>query len=177
MTAALAVGGIFLVLLAWTRWGKDTEYARDVFYFGGKTFIYATMAEFVVGLWFLTALLRRMTNLFMGGNPLATILLGIGIAGAIAAIVLMPRALRNQNIRLAGYSVVGIMSVAILSMVVLREIIRLAYLQPYFHPERFAVKTQWSVFPLFLVIFVAGVILWFVMLRRYGLFAHRKLPG
>jgi hypothetical protein len=176
MTAAVAVGGIFLVLMAWARWKKDPEYARDVFYLGGKTFIYATTAEFAVGLWFLIALPRRMSHLFMGGNPLATILLGIGIAGAIAAIILMSRALRNQNIRLAGYSVVGIMGIVILSMVVMREILRLAYLQPYFHPEQFAVKTQWSVFLLFLVIFLAGVALWLVMLKRYGLFACRKLP-
>jgi hypothetical protein len=32
-------------------------------------------------------------------------------------------------------------------------------------------KTQWSVFPIFLALFVAGVILWFMMLKRYGLFA------
>jgi len=176
MTAAVAVGGILLVLMAWARWKKDPDYARDVFHFGGKTFIYATMAQFAAGVLFLVALPRRMSHLFMGGSPLATILLGIGVGGAVAAIVLMARALRSENIRLAGYSVLGTMSVVILSMVVMREILRIAYLAPYFHPEEFAVKTQWSVFPLFLVLFVAGVILWFVMLNRYGVFGRRKLP-
>jgi len=47
----------------------------------------------------------------------------------------------------------------------------LLYLKPYFRSEQFAVKTQWSVFPLFLLLFIAGIILWFVMLKRYGLFA------
>ncbi|MEJ2006859.1 MAG: hypothetical protein P8Z30_01675 [Acidobacteriota bacterium] len=176
MTAAVALGGILLVLLAWARWKQDREYARDVFHLGGKTFMYATMAEFLVGIWFLVALPRQMTYLFLGGDPLATILLGIAVAGAIGAIVVMARALRSENIRLAAYSVMGIMSVVIFSMVGIREILFHAYLKPYFHPEQFAVKTQWSVFPLFLVLFVAGVILWFVMLKRYGLFARRKLP-
>ena len=108
---------------------------------------------------------------------MATVLLGIGIAGAIAAIVLMSRALRTGNIRLSGFSTLGIMSAVILTMVVIREVVMLAYLKPYFHPEDFAVKTQWSVLPLFLGLFIAGVILWFVMLKRYGLFAHWKLPA
>ncbi len=59
-------------------------------------------------------------------------------------------------------------------MSVMRDILRDAYLKPYFHPGQFAVKTQWSVFPLFLVLFVAGVVLWFVMLKRYGLFGGKK---
>jgi len=176
MIAAVAVGGLLLVLMAWARWKNDPGYARDVLHLGGKAFMYATMAEFVVGIWFLLALPRRMSYLFLGGSPLATLLLAIGIAGAIAAIVLMARALRTENVRLAGYSGAGIMAVVILSMVSMREILRLAYLEPYFHPEQFAVKTQWSVFPLFLVIFIAGVVLWFVMLKRYGLFARRNLP-
>ncbi len=166
MIAAVALGGILLVLMAWSRWKKDREYARDVIHLGGKTFMYATMAEFLVGVWSLIALPRQTSHLFLGGNALATILLGIGVGGAIVAIVLMARALRNENIRLAGYSVLGIMSGVILSMVAIREILRLAYLEPYFHPEQFAAKTQWSVFPLFLAVFLAGVILWFVMLKR-----------
>jgi hypothetical protein len=177
MTAAVAFGGLLLVLIAWARWKQDSEYARDVFHFGGKTFMYATMAEFIVGLWFLIALPRPIIRLFMGGDILATTLLIIGISGAILAIVVMSRSLRSQNICLAGYGVLGIMSVVILSMVGIRELVRIAYLKPYFHPEQFAVKTQWSVFPLFLVLFLGGVILWFIMLKRYGLFSTPKQPA
>jgi hypothetical protein len=56
----------------------------------------------------------------------------------------------------------------------MRDILRDAYLKPYFHPEQFAVKTQWSVLPLFLLLFVAGVFLWLLMLKRYGLFGTRE---
>jgi len=58
-------------------------------------------------------------------------------------------------------------------MSVMRDILRDAYLGPYFQPGQFAVKTQWSVVPLFLVVFLAGVVLWFVMLKRYGLFGSK----
>jgi hypothetical protein len=46
MTAAVAVGGLLLVLIAWAKWKQDSEYARAVFQFGGKAFMYATMAQF-----------------------------------------------------------------------------------------------------------------------------------
>jgi len=59
-------------------------------------------------------------------------------------------------------------------MSIMRDILRDAYLKPYYRPDQFAVKTQWSVFPLFLALFVGGVILWFVMLARYGLFGGAK---
>jgi hypothetical protein len=174
MTAAVALGGLLLVLMAWGRWKQDRAYARDLFHFGGNAFIYATLAEFVLGPLFLISLPPRMTQMFLGGNVLSTTLLLVGVAGAVAALAVMANALRDENIRLAGYAVSGITAAVVLSMVVMRGILRDAYLAAYFRPEQFAVKTQWSVFPLFLVLFVAGVILWFVMLRRYGLFAQQK---
>ena len=170
-TAAVAVGGLLLVFIAFAKWKRDADYARHLFQFGGKAFMYATMAQFIVGIWFLASLPRDMRTLFLGDNVAATVLLVIGVLGAIGAIFLMAEALRKENVRLAAYYVSGITGVVILSMSVMRDILRDAYLKPYFHSEQFAVKTQWSVFPLFLVLFIAGVILWFVMLKRYGLFA------
>jgi hypothetical protein len=170
VVAAVAVGGIFLVFVALANWKRDREYAQHVLQFGGKAFMYATMAQIVVGLIFLISLPRDLRMLFMGDNVLATTLLLVGITGAIAAIFLMSSALRTQNLRVAAYLVPGILAVVILCMSVMRDILRDAYLKPWFNPGQFVVKTQWSVLPLFLALFVAGVILWFVMLARYGLF-------
>ncbi|MGO9637967.1 MAG: hypothetical protein ACLPSO_08495 [Terracidiphilus sp.] len=173
--AAVAVGGVFLVFVALANWKRDKEYAQQVLQFGGKAFMYATMAQIVVGLIFLISLPRDLRMVFMGDNVLATTLLLVGITGAIAAIFLMSGALRTQNLRVAAFVVPGILAVVILCMSVMRDILRGAYLQPFFRPDQFAVKTQWSVFPLFLALFVLGVILWLVMLARYGLF--RDLLG
>ena len=81
----------------------------------------------------------------------------------------MSDALRKESIRIAAFYVPIILMVVIASMSVMRDLLRDAYLKPYFHSGQFAERTQWSVFPLFLVFFVAGVALWLVMLRRYGL--------
>jgi len=173
-TAAVAVGGLLLILIAWSKWQWDAEYARAAFRFGGKAFMYATMAQFVVGFWFVLSLPRDMRMLFFGENTLATLLLLVGIAGGIGAIYLMAEALRRESVRLAACYVTGLTGVVILSMSVMRDLLRDAYLKTDFQPQQFVVKTQWSVFPLFLVLFVAGVILWFVMLKRYGLFAGAR---
>ena len=172
--AAVAVGGILLVFMAMANWKRDRAYARLLLNLGGKTFMYATMAQMVVGLIFLVTLPRDMRMLFMGDNALATALLLVGVVGGIAAIFLMADALRKENLRVAGYLVPGILGVVILSMSIMRDILRDAYLKPWFRPEQFTVQTQWSVFPLFLVVFVAGVILWFVMLARFGLLGGKR---
>ncbi len=174
VVAAVAVGGLLLVFMAAANWKRDQEYARQLLQFGGKAFNYATMTQFVVGVVFLISLPRGLRMLFLGDNPVATGLLLAGIAGAIAAIVLMSDALRKENLRVAAFYVPGIVAVVIGCMSVMRDILRDAYLKPYFHPEEFAVKTQWSVLPLFLALFVGGVILWFVMLKRYGLLGGRQ---
>ncbi len=173
-TAAIAVGGIFVVFMALANWKRDKEYAGQLLQFGGKTFMYATMAQFVVGVIFLVSLPRDLRMLFMGDNPLATTLLLVGITGAMAAIFLMSGALRTGNIRVAAVYVPAILAVVILCMSVMRDILRDAYLRPYFRPEQFAVTTQWAVLPLFLALFVGGVILWLVMMRRYGLLGGKK---
>jgi hypothetical protein len=171
--AAVAVGGLFLVFVALANWKRDNEYGRQILQFGGKAFMYATMAQIVVGVVFLASLPRDLRMLFMGYNPLATILLLIGVTGGIGAIFLMSDALRKERIRIAAFYVPGILAVVIAAMSIMRDILRDAYLNPYFHPGQFAVKTQWSVFPLFLGLFLAGLILWFVMLRRYGLLGSK----
>lgn len=172
--AAVALGGLFLVFLALANWKCDREYAGQLLEFGGKTFLYATMAQFAVGAMFLISLPQPMRMLFMGGDPLATTLLVIGIACAIGAIVLMFDALRKQNIRRAAFYAPALIGVTIASMSVMRDILRDAYLKPYYHPGHFAVKTQWSVLPLFLALFLGGAVLWLVMLKRYGLFGGKK---
>jgi hypothetical protein len=166
--AAVAVGGLFLVLMASAQWKRDSHYARYLFRFGGNAFRYATMAQFAIGLWFLVSLPRDMRMLFLGDSLPATILLVLAASGALAAIVSVGAALRNDSVRRAAWFGSGLTAFVILCMSVMRDILRDAYLKPYFRPEGLAAKTQWSVFPLFLAIFLAGAVLWLVMMYRYG---------
>ena len=176
VTSAIAVGGILLVLLALARWNKDREYASYLFQYGGKSFMYATMAQFIIGAWFLISIPRNFRMIFMGDSPLASVLFLVGLLATVAAIFLMSNALRKQNIRVAAYGVSGLLAVVTITMILMRDILRDAYLEPYFHPHQFAVKTQWAVLPVFLLLFIAGVGLWLLMLQRYSLFSINKPP-
>lgn len=174
VTAAIAVGGLLLILIAYSKWKSDLEYSRSVFRLGGKAFLYASMAQFVIGTWFLVSLPRTLRMTFMGDNVLGTAIMMAGIVLALAAIFLMSEAMRKEDVRL-GLWIIGGLSIAVIAcMAVMRDLLRDAYLQQYFRPEQFPTQTQWSVFPLFLALFVGGVVLWIVMLARYRSALHGK---
>jgi len=175
VVAAVAVGGLFLVVSSLASWKRDPGYARRLLRFGGKAFTYATMAQFLVGIVFLVTLPRQLRMLVLGDDLVATLLFLVAVAGGLGAIFLMSDALRKENVRVAALLVPGITAVVIACMSILRDILRNGYLQPHLPPGQLAVKTQWSVLPLFLVIFLGGVILWFWMLWRYGVL--RRDPG
>lgn len=90
--AAVAVGGLLLVFMAAAKWKQNAAHARHLFQFGGKAFMYATMAQFFVGIWFLASLPQSSRMLFLGGNTVATALLLVGGAGGFAAIFVMASA-------------------------------------------------------------------------------------
>jgi hypothetical protein len=128
--AAIAAGGLLLIFLALARRNQDHEYARGISQLGAKAFVFATMAQFVVGIWFLVSLPRDLRILFLGDNPIATALLVVGVAGGVAAIFLMSEALRKQSIGLAAYYVSGLVAVVIAAMAIMRDTLRDAYLAP-----------------------------------------------
>jgi hypothetical protein len=164
--AALAVGGLFLALRGILRRKDDPDYAHYRIRLGGKTFMYATMAQIVVGIWFLLALPRDQRLFFMGDSVTATLCLVIGIAGAVAGIMVISNALRRPDSNAGLYSGMGLTVLAIVFMAISRDLLRDSYLQPYL--ESMPAETQWRVFPLFLAVFLGGVLLWLLMIRRYG---------
>lgn len=165
--AALAVGGLFIASLGLFRWKQDTPYARFLIKLGGRWFMYVTMVQIAAGLWFLISLPREKMMLFMGENVLSTIALLIGVVGALAAIFLMSDTLRKDDPRKGFYLVSGLTVAVIIFMAIMREVLRDAYLANYFSAKNFVVQTQWDVLILFLALFVGGVALWGVMLKRY----------
>jgi hypothetical protein len=165
--AAVAVGGLLLMLIAWLKQDAGAEYRRALFQFGGKAFEYATMAQFAIGFWFLLSLPRQHLMLFMGDSAFGTFLLLAGIGAAVAAIVVVARAVRQDAYGLGAVGGTALTAVAVIAMVTMRDILRNAYLKPYFQPESFVVQTQWTVLPLFLAVFLAGVVLWLAMVGRY----------
>ncbi len=172
LAAAVAVAGMALALVALRRWNTESAYARYAFRIGTQAFLYANMAQFLVGFWFLATLPVAQRTIFLGGDGVATACLAISVFAALALVPAMSGALHSENPRSAVSLAAAAMALVVLLMIIARDRLRDAYLQPYFHPHQFAEKTQWSTLPLFLVLFLGGVVLWFVMLKRFGLFAR-----
>lgn len=167
MLAAVAAGGLVLLAIALRRWKTDEAYARYLLRHGSAAFLYATAAQFAIGTWFLVSLPREQRMIFMGDDPIATSCFALGIGAALALIVATQGVRTSENPRRIAYVVFGGTGLVVLLMVVMRDRLRDACLQPHFNSDQFAFSTQWSTLPLFLALFVAGVALWIVMMKRY----------
>lgn len=148
IVGSLAVAGLGLAILSrtWSREAPDLAvWARR---YGVKWFMGATAVQIFVGLWFLTSLPVGIRHLFLGGDALATAIL---VAAIALALVAMMTALRN--LALGGACLVG----TLVLMAVIRHLVRVAYLRPYFDPRALPVEGQWVVFTLFALLLVAGL--------------------
>lgn len=167
ITAALAIGGFLLVITGLIRWRKEQDYAKFLIVHGGKWFMYPTMIQVLIGLWYLISLPRDQMMLFMGGNILGTISLMIGFLGSLVVIYFMTNAIKEADPRKGAITTMGLTAVIVIFMAIMRDIIRDASLASYFDPGKLVVKIQWDVLILFLVLLIAGVLLWLWMLKRY----------
>ena len=166
VTASLAVGGLFLAL-ANRRAARDGDAGAGArLGLGLGWFVWATLAQAAVGLWFLFSLPENIRLLFLGGDGLHTAVLvaGVGLAGAS-----LVQALRGAPGRTAVFAVA-----TVLAMVILRDLVRRACLAPYFLPESLPVVPQYGPFFMFLGSFLASgaAIVWVV--RAYNRPAGRR---
>jgi hypothetical protein len=160
--AALAVAGLYVLVLGLRR--RNTEYGRWLMEQGAQWFTGPTMLNYLVGFWFLAELPSNVKMVFMGGNTAATVLLGLGLVLPLAAIMHLITAKAKKPVQ---NSIIGIGSgvATVAVMVVIRDILRNAYLAPYFSLGQLKVAPQWGVIEIFVVLFVAGLGVLFWMLR------------
>ena len=150
ITASVAVAGLFSALVWNIRQRKGTESAGEKIGRGLRIFAVATMIQVAIGFWLLLALPKEIMMNFMGQNLFHTALLFIGIVLALGAIMTAVLGRLAPTLALLGATVVV--------MVLMRTVLRHAYLEPYFEVENLQVAPQYDVLGLFLVIFIIGLI-------------------
>ena len=157
VVASVAMAGLAQALLAKWRQGRgDADAAQDIA-LGLRWFSAATAVQILGGFWFLMALPTDKMYLFLGGDILATAFLGIGLCVALGALI---AGLMGQ-VWLATGSALA----TVVVMVLMRDILRQAYLAPYFSLSDLTVVRQYSPMLLFLVSFVAGIAIIAYMLK------------
>uniref|UniRef100_A0A7C4EKW1 Uncharacterized protein n=1 Tax=Fundidesulfovibrio putealis TaxID=270496 RepID=A0A7C4EKW1_9BACT len=150
VTASVAVGGIGLAMIGHRRTRHRDPHGAELTAEGLSWFGWATLAEILIGVWWLISLPRTVMLAFMGGDALASALLLAGVAGAGAAAAF---AFKGRPMLAAGALVftVGIMAT-------MRGVLRGLYLEPHFDAGRLPVIAEPSTVAMFLGCFVLALI-------------------
>ncbi len=163
--ASIAVGGLFLAIFGKIKTEKDvaanavTEnhgYEKMILA-GMQWFSHATLIQMIIGIWFALTLPEDIMHLFLGGNSIATLLMVCVIASAGAALFF---GFKNQV-----WLSTGTVIFTIIAMVLVRDIVRTAYLKPYFSLSDLTIVPQYSPMIIFIVTLVAGMGLTGYMLK------------
>lgn len=160
INGALAVGGLFIALL-WHFKPAGTEKRKEHIALGLDWFKYATLIQFLVGLWFFLSLPSFVQGVYLGGNALATTALALAILLAAGAVFFAFR--RNVLLTL------GAALLTVVLMVITRAFMRASYLdQVNYSPASLPVTGELSSFILFAVTLVIGLALAAWMLLTYS---------
>ncbi len=148
LVGAAAVAGLGVALLARAWRAEVPELATWARAYGVRWFMAGTGVEFLVGLWFLLNLPQDIRAMFLGRDRLATALLVLAVALAMLAMLAARKSLAAAAVAIAG---------TLSLMAVMRHLVRIAYLRPYFDPHALPVQGQWFVFALFALLLVGGL--------------------
>lgn len=157
VVGSVAVAGLFLALVGHFRFTKSTVNREFLIDQGMTYFTYATAAQIVIGFWFLIALPKQVMMVFMGGSSYGTILLLLGIILGFAALYI---GYKKQVVMASAITLV-----TLVAMIFMRDLVRIAYLKPYFQLSDLVVEPEYSPLIFFLVIFAIGLALIGYMLK------------
>lgn len=151
VAAAIAIGGLSLALLGDWRLRRGDPNATAAVHSGCNWFAYATIVNFGIGFWFFGVLPRQVHDLTTVSGILIGVLLLTGIILGVLAVIYS----LQGRVWPALYTVLP----AVLVMLIMRDLVRVAYLRPYFSLADLEVAPQYSPMLVFLVIFAGGIVL------------------
>ena len=168
LLASVAVAGLFCAGSAIRWWSTNPEEARHALRFGGKAFLWPTMIQFGVGIWFLLALPREQMLRFMGKDMPSTIFMTVGFVLSAALIIAVARTLKREDPRPGFRKILPSGLALVFLMLLMRDRMREGYLQPWLDTGEASWTFQASPALLFVVLFAGGVALWIAMMRRFA---------
>ncbi len=166
VVSAIAVGGLAIALWYTYQASRGQKESSRWIKYGCIWFAGATIANYGLGFWFFGVLPHGLIvpSTLVGGLFSLFLLLAI-VTGAISII----QALRYQPLQALWYTLA-----TILLMVFMRDLLRVAYLNPWFSLSDLQVESSWSPFLVFLLSFIGGLVLVGWMLRTTYIGMHDK---
>ena len=157
VVGATAVAGLYLALIGHFGFTKSAVDRDALTTKGMRYFTMATTIQILFGIWFLIALPKQVMMQFMGQNAYGTGLLLIGI---ILAFVVLYLGHKKQLI----LTCIGTL-VLLTVMILIRDLVRVVFLKPYFQNSDLVVMPEYSPLIFFLVVFAIGLALIGYMLK------------
>lgn len=156
MVSAVAVGGLAIALYFYWQRERSALAAKHWIASGCRWFSYATLVNFAIGLWFLTALPKGLLTTSNTTGQLLLFSLGSGILFAIAAVVFGVA----RRVIPALACILATMAL----MIAVRSLLRAALLAPWFSVAQLPLAPAYPPLFFFLFSLTAGValIVWMV---------------
>ncbi|MFC1562150.1 hypothetical protein ACFL4Q_04055 [candidate division KSB1 bacterium] len=95
-----------------------------------------------------------MMTIFLGGNTTATSVFAASVIVTAAAIIAAYYIKKGRIGGTAVYYMSGMVMLVLFLMILMRQYLREAYLEPFFQLEQLTVRPQWGAFALFAVLFL-----------------------
>jgi len=127
LVAAIAVAGMLVALHGLRAWRFDAAYGDWVMRLGVRWFVIPTAVQMVVGFSLLLSLPGPVRSRFLGGSPVATAEMAIGIALAIAVLFVATHAAHAADPRSLVTFGAALLAATLLAMSLLREQIAAAH--------------------------------------------------
>ena len=157
VVSAVAVGGLFVAVLAHMKRKKDPEGAAERIRTGLNYYALATMINFVVGGVFMALIPNDVLAEAFGGGNWAVLFMALSALLGLASIVFA----FSREV----WPTVWCLVITVVLMSLVREAVRLAYLKPYFTLDTLPVKTEISPAVMFVLVFAAGVAMVIYMIK------------
>ena len=157
ITSAVAIGGLAIALYFEIRKRRGATDGDEWIKLGCNWFTGATIINFGIGFWFLGAL----PEVAYDPSTLAGKIFFIMIIGSVATII--PSVTYAQTGRIIPATAWALATVLLMTLA--RDLLRLAYLKPYFSLSDLPYVPQYSSFVVFLLAFVGGIYLVSWMLK------------
>jgi len=163
IAGALAVAGIFIQVFSLHN--KNFKDDRGLQKFGARVFLHGVILATLFGLTYLFTWDVATIKAFLK-SPGLHALIGAIILNVVA-LILNFRSVVSKRPQLKIWTIAFLVFAGVFCMVIARHALRLVYLERHFDPAVLSINPQWSVFLMFLLTFVAGLVTLFWMIRKY----------
>jgi len=160
--------GVFTAALAHygtVRFEKDPEYGGWLVRRSTIVFAGTTVLQFLIGMWFLMSMPKNVALIFFR-DGVGVAIFAVALLAVLAATILLligGTAKEPSPLIHAGF---GMVLITVALMIVMRDMVRTAYLNPYFQMSRLQVSPQIGIIVVFLLTFGGGLATLVWMLRK-----------